>query len=441
MNEPQQGSNKRAWIVCLTASLLFFFTFAQLNFLNSLHHALSQSFHLTAIQYGHLATGYFYTNVLLLFPAGILLDRYPVKRIICVSMFLMTIAALIFAFSTSYWQLFLSRLMVGAIGTFALLSCVRLAASWFQTKMLAYVIGIIVTIGMMGGMFAQYPVTVLVNWLGWREAIFSVSLLGFVFFVLMLVLIKEKPIQAKNEVIENHSSQGDFWTSLKQVAANKENWLGGLIAGLINLPIFIFGTSWSVPYLEQSHGLNAHQAALVTGMIFFGMIIGSPLVGKLSDAIQQRRLPMLCGALLLFALLLMLMFTPHLSFIDLQILFFFIGFLASSQIIAYPFIAESNPQRLIGTAEGLSCVLIMGGGFTVSLFPYLLNWHWSGLVVNHIPIYSHLNYFHALMMLPISMVLAAVATLFIRETNCQPFEMRREQLERGSEQSEKFERI
>ena len=108
---------------------------------------------------------------------------------------------------------------------------------------------------------------------------------------------------------------------------------------------------------------------------------------------------------------------PGLGFSMLMACFFLLGFAISSQVIAYPVVAESNSLELTGSAESLASVLIMSGGFTVSLFSFLLNLHWSGKKVDLVPVYSVANYHFALMALPIGFLLALVLSLLLKETH------------------------
>ena len=46
---------------------------------------------------------------------------------------------------------------------------------------------------MTGGMLAQYPLTKLVTFVGWRQAVLDVGILGFAMLVVMVFWIKERP--------------------------------------------------------------------------------------------------------------------------------------------------------------------------------------------------------------------------------------------------------
>ena len=153
-------------------------------------------------------------------------------------------------------------------------------------------------------------------------------------------------------------------------------------------------------------------------MLFVGTIVGSPVIGWLSDRLRRRQMPMVMGAIIALMLVLILMYAPHLSLEVLLIVFLILGFITSTQIISYPLIAES-PLALTGTAEGLAAVLIMAGGFTQPMFARLMQWHWTHHFVHHIPVFSQSDYQWALAIMPVAFILALVMALLVRETSCR----------------------
>ena len=63
-----EKNSKMAWLNCIVASLFFAFALFQINIFNVLDHDLIQAFHLSSAQFGNLAAGYFYGNVLFFCP-------------------------------------------------------------------------------------------------------------------------------------------------------------------------------------------------------------------------------------------------------------------------------------------------------------------------------------------------------------------------------------
>jgi MFS family permease len=412
------------WVVVFTAALFFFFDFIQMNMFNALDPDLIRAFHVNAIELGHLSANYFYGNVLFLFPAGLILDRVSTRKALLVTMSVLVGCTVGFAFSKTLWQGELFRFITGLAGAFCMLSCVRLASRWFPPQRMALVIGLVVTFAMTGGMLAQKPFTVLTEHYGWRNTLFADAIFGFIMLVAMQFIVKDYPSGDRDKIKAQQHQLHDlgFWLVLKQAASNLQNWLAGMTASLLNLPIFLLGALWGSMYLTQVRGLSRDVSTEITMMIFLGTIIGSPIVGFISDKLRRRKLPMMIGALLSIVFMLMLIYMPRLSVFDLMAIFFIIGFTTSTQIIAYPLIAESNPAMYTATAESLSCMLIMSGGFMQPVFARLMDIGWRPHFVNGIPIYSGTNYDLAMLMMPAAFFLALLATLVLKESYCRPYE-------------------
>lgn len=411
------------WLVCLSASLFFFYEFIQMGMFNSISPDLMRDFGINAAQLGTLSATYFYADVAFLLFAGILLDRFSTRKIILSAMVLAVVSTAVFAVSTSIVIAGAAHFVAGIGNAFCFLSCIKLATRWFPSKQLALVIGVIVTMAMAGGVVAQTPLTLLVQYLGWREAVIVDALLGVVIIGVVWRFVYDEPkVQIHAISQEAPASLQSVWSGTRLAVLNKQNWLGGLYTCLLNLPIFLLGALWGIMYLTQVHNIPRTQASLIATMVFVGTIIGSPVVGWISDKLGKRRLPMIIGAIVSLAIILTIMFVPNLGFSSLLILFLALGLFTSAQIVTYPLIAESNSKNLTGTATGLASILIMGGGAVFQpLFGWLMDLKWNHQLVDGVAVYSHADYLNAMMIFPIAFVIGLIAALFLRETNCQPY--------------------
>jgi MFS family permease len=414
----------RSWAVCLSAALFFFYIFIQMNFFNAIEPALFKKFSMDAAQMAQLLQMYFYGNVLFLFPAGIMLDRFSTRRILLIVMSVSVVATAAFAFSQVLIEADIARFVLGVAGAFGLLAPVRLATRWFPPQRMALVIGVIVTMAMVGGMIAQTPFVLMMQHFGYSKTLFLDLAIGVLAIFFIYVVVKDVPAEDKNEDELQHHQLSDMglMASVVKVLTLPQNWCAGLYASLVNLPIFLFGGFWGVLYLVQMHHLTRYAASVVNGMIFFGMIIGAPLFGAWSDKIKRRKMPMVIGAVACLLVFLAIMLLPHLGVTALAVLFFLLGVVISCQVLSYPVVAESNLLSLTGTAEGVASFLIMSGGFTISLFAYLLNLDWSHKMAGDVPVYSALSYEHGLSLMLVAFVLALVLSFFIRETHCKNYD-------------------
>lgn len=410
-------STAKAWLVCLSASLFFFYEFVQIMMFNSINPSLMRAFHVTATATGQISAAYFIANILFMFPAGMILDRFSTKKIILTAMVTCVIGTVLFSFSQSVAQASICRFITGIGGSFPFLCCLRLASRWFPPRRLALVSGITVTVAMLGGVTGQTPLTFLIDHLGWRHALLVDALVGAVFTAIIFINVSDYPKGMKEAVLKQARSL-NVWRMIGNTLKNKQNWYFGLYTCFLNLPIMILGAIWAGLYLTQVFGLSQTQASLVTSMIFFGTIFGGPTVGLLSDMLGRRLLPMkVCGFISL-VLMFVLIFDTQLSFTELMVLYFLLGFITSSQVISYPAIAESNPHSLAGSALGFASVLIMlGPAIFQPLFGWLLDLHWSHHLIAGVPQYGLSDFRAALMILPFSFIVGTVLCYFARETH------------------------
>lgn len=414
----------QAWVVVFTATLFFFFEFMQINMFNAINPALLVEFKISAARLGQVSAHFFYGNLLFLFPAGMILDRFSTRKVILIAMTISVVSTFIFSLAHTIITAEFCRFVTGMSGAFGFLSSLRLASRWFPPRRLALVIGLIVTFAMVGAMVAQTPFTLLTDYYGWRKVLTIDACAGIIMLLLIAIFVRDFPPNQNADAHKHHHSyMGGFWLAIMQSLKNTQNWFGGIYTSLMNLPIFLLGAMWGGLYLVQAHHLTRAQSSYVTSMIFFGTIIGSPILGWLSDRIARRRMPMIICAIISLINILIIIYLPNLSLLNLMILFLTLGFFTSAQIISYPLIAESNSLELTGTAEGLAATLIIAGGLLQPVFGWLMGLYWNHTVINDLPFYSPTNFLLAMSLIPVGFGISVIVSLLLRETYCRRSEI------------------
>lgn len=411
------------WFVILSAALFCFCTLLTLQMFNSTNIHLIIDSHFTNAQLLYLPNLYIYTTLIFLFPAGILLDRLSTRGVLLTAVALSLIGTLGFAVSTYFWQAALCYFIVGFANAFYFLSCLRLASRWFPAHKLAFVIGIIFAIVMASNLLTQTSFALL--HLPWRTVIFIYT--GFGIFIGLLILLNVQDYPASYAA--QHSKQIaqlkniGYSESLSLTLCNPQNWLAGIYASLLNLPVVILCCMlWGNLYLQQIHHISAEEATNVISITCLGALIGAPIIGAWSDHICLRKFPMIIGAMLSTIAILVFIEFHYLNYESLLVLFFFIGFFTSTQILAYPTIIENNNRINTSTPIGLAALLvILIAVFFQSVFGHLMSHCWTGIILNGMNIYSNQAFQHAMLLLPVGLVLAILCTCFLDETRCQEF--------------------
>ncbi len=413
----------KAWAVVLCSGLFFLFEFIQMNMVNSLTASLMQAFNASASDIGVLSSYYFWSTMVFLFPAGIILDRLSTKKIILCAMTVCIISAFIFSQAHSLGAASFSRFLAGFGSAFCFVSSLRLASRWLPPKHMALATGLVVTLAFIGGTIAQAPFTLVMEAIGWRHTVLLDAGLGIIIFLVILTVVQDYPNRQLQLEEEKSLQQIGFWRSLQRAYLNWQNWLCGIYTNMMNLGVFLLGAIWGGIYLQQAHGFSANHAAVVCGAIFIGTLVGSPVAGWISDAMGQRKLPMQITAVLSLIVLLMILYVPGLGFGAMLTLFFLLGFITSGQVISYPLVSESNPLAL--TAMCISVVsfnAMSGGAIFQPLVGKLLDARWTGQMDNGVRVFSNADYQHAFLVLIGALVLALVVTFFMKESQCERME-------------------
>lgn len=399
-----------AWLVCLSAGLFFFYEFFQLNVFDVINQFLRQDFHIDAERLSWMSSAFIWANVLFLLPAGIIIDRFPIRHVILWALLICIVGTLGFGLTKSFAVATLFHAATGIGNAFCFISCVVLVSRWFLPKHQALVIGTIVTMAFIGGMMAHTPFAYLTEQCGWRNAVLIDGLVGCVIWAWIYIIVREKPVA----ISEN---QAVLWLPTFIAALkNRQNWLAGIYTACLNLPIMVLCALWGASYLQEVHQLDKIRASNVVSLIFIGSIIGCPLIGWLSDSFGHRKPFMLFGVIATGIVMMPLFMAINLSDWELGLIFFALGLFTSAQVISYPLIAESNSLNSTGVATGIASVLIMGGGGVGQvLFGYLMQHH-ATKVVSH---YTISDFQFAMWMFPVALFVAFMVNVLTRETYCK----------------------
>ena len=342
------------YIVCFTAALFFAYELMQLHMLNAIAPMLMRDLQLNAANFGLLGSTYLLADVIFLIPAGIILDKVSTRKVILVAMILCIFGTFGFALAPTFKIACIAHFISGIGNAFCFLSCIILVTQWFQPSKQSFIIGLVITTGMIGGFIAQSPFSALAEMLSWRGALMVDAVIGFLILTLIALFVHDN-----GKVRENNPSFIGFFTGLKKSFLNKQNIACGLYVSFMNMPLMIIGAVYGSLFLTQVHNISLTQSSFVISMICVGTIIGSPIFGHLGDRGNKKRL-MAIGSLFSILTFISIMYVGSLSTFTLITLFLLLGFFTSSQVLGYPLITEYADKEITGTSTSVAAVIIMG---------------------------------------------------------------------------------
>ena len=400
------------WIVCFSASLFFAYELLQLHVMNAISPMLIRDLSLSGAEFGYLSSTYLLADVIFLLPAGILLDRFSVRKVILTALFLCLIGTAGFSRAHSLQFAAICHFLSGIGNAFCFLSCIMLISRWFPKERQAFIVGLMITIGMLGGVVAQLPFSLLAQAFDWRKALLIDALIGVGLFGLIFAFVKDAP----HQISKVKEGGIPFFQGIKRSILNSHNISCGFYTCLMNLPLMIISAVWGTLFLTQVHHLSMTTSSFIVSMICMGTIVGSPIYGWISDRAQRRKMLMVFGGITSIALFSLILYLPNTSEGILTTLFFLLGFFTSSQALGYPAITEHSPKELTGTSMGVAAVIIMGLPALIQpLSGKLLDMSWDGTMVNGAPLYSMADFQLAFLIFPIGFIGALFAIRTIKE--------------------------
>jgi MFS family permease len=218
-------------------------------------------------------------------------------------------------------------------------------------------------------------------------------------------------------------SLGETLRGVPGVIANPRTWPPITTAAGVYATLITFQGLWGVPYLTQVYGLARVDAAGLVLAISIGLLLGSPLVGWLSDRwLGRRRLPM--GV---FASLYAACWIPLVLPDDMKLpvgflgpLFFLLGLTSAGLVLVWACVREVNDPLRVGIAISIgNGPIFLAFALFQSLSGVVLDARWTGLAAAGARLYPPSAYRAVFGVSLAVAVAAALSAWLITETRCR----------------------
>lgn len=399
-------------ILCLSASFLLYKYILQ-NFPSVISSQLMTAFHLQGLGLGMLSGVYFWTYLIVPLFVGVIIDRYGTRWISSAAILSCAIGVYIFAQVSSLPLAVLARALIGVGVSFATITYMKLAATWFPPKRYALLVGLLVSAAMLGAICGQMPFAWLVQSVGWRQALTDIAIAGLVLTMVFMLVVRDAPQEASTLHIKDQHLP---FSEIMQVFKNKQNWLLFLYSGLSFSPIVIFGGLWGNPFLQGAYQIDALHASSFISLIFIGLGVGGPAFALLSTRFKQQRGLMIYTTLASALSMSLVLYCHPLPSWLLSALLFNFGFCLGAFSMVFVIGKNINPLKLAGTAMAMiNASEALLDAITEPLIGKWLDVLGSPTVIDgirHFPVHS---YHWALAILPIYQIVGSALLLWVKE--------------------------
>ncbi|MCP5492652.1 MAG: MFS transporter [Chlamydiales bacterium] len=412
-------SSKRTFTVygCFVwgLSILFFFYEFFLRVLPGTMAAnIINNLDLTVEQFSLIGSGYYITYSLMQIPVGMLLDRFAIRFLVTGACALCAFGTFWFSIAQSSTPAFVARLLIGAGSAFGFVGLMVMTLNWFPKKYFAFLLGWGQLLGAIGPLVAGGPVALVLKAVdgNWRLIFLSVALFGVGLTVLIALFLKGKP--TSDETVIFVDRYAPLSKRLKSLLTRSQIWWIVIFSATVYFSMPLLGAIWGTSYLT-TRGFEKSTAAFILSMIWIGLAVGSPLLGRLSDQVKRRKPFVALCSMIGIITSITLLYIPITNQLALGFLFFLIGFAGSGQNLSFAMIAENAPKSLRATALGLNNTIIMG--FAAIMSPCITAI--MKLFTQGGPL-TEQAFTKGLSIVPICFAIALLVSLFgLRETFCK----------------------
>lgn len=383
---------------------------------------LARAFDTTGAQLGLLHSAFFYIYAPMQVFAGILADRLGTRRVTTIGSGVMGLGVVWFAVSTTYIEGFLARVLIGLGGSVIYIATLRYCANWYQSDEFATVTGLTISAAAVGGLLAATPLAILVAAVGWRDALLSIGVVGFVFTGGVFALVRDTPETAGLSRIEGtpkaaKQTLSEVLDGVRAVFAERATWIMGVMLFFATGMNFTVMGLWGVPYIVHAYDVSVQTASVYTLVGNAGLIVGSPVLGWLSDQLERRTGIILIAAVVyLFAYAsIAALGTPPLWYVG--AMFFLVMFLLGGFTLSYTVIKERHATERSGTATGtINGMSFLGAGILPGVLGWVLDVFWTGETVAGSRVYTLFGYRVAFGIAAASALVALVCAALLHRT-------------------------
>lgn len=305
---------------------------------------LQSDLHLTYSQLGLLSSIFFYSYIVMQIPSGILLDKFGCRQIFIYSTLATACACLGASYSNSFYALLFWRFCMGISCAPAICMALTIGATQFRPSMFAFMAGLTESLAMIGGLLGEEALGFAThNHISWRSSFVIFAILHFLVFILGYMLLAKRTV-ANGQSKPFHSL--NIFEQLLPHLKNKQIILNGLYSACTFAVVIVFAGLLGIPFLKIQYQLSEAQAVNGCSLLFLGLAIGMPVIGKLDQQqINRKKLMISCG--LMAAILFLAIIFPIiiLSPLQLYIGLFFIGFWLSSYVLPFVIVKEQVPAE------------------------------------------------------------------------------------------------
>ncbi len=387
--------------------------------------AISKSLSLTVSQVGLIGSIYTWAFAVAQFGSGSILDKLGARWVLPIAAIMTTIGAFLMANATGASMLVASQIFMALGGAFGFVGAGFVGGQWFAPFKYGFMFSLVQFVASLAAIAGQKTIGVLLATNTWDKVINGMAFVSLGLTVLMFIALRD-PVKTGQEKVQwegLHSFFDELFKSLGEVMSIRHTWINALIGGATFGSMLALGVVWGPRFLIAG-GMEEGAAFGVSSMMWLGLAVGAPIFSKFSDMVKKRKMPMALGCAIQLVAIVIILMRPGMSSGEASGWFLLWGFMAGASMLNFPIGAELVSSSLVGTSAAVvNAIQFIVGGMMMAIPGRVLSG--SGMIarfrettIDHeIALTGTVqDYQWALVILPITLGLALILFLFLKET-------------------------
>lgn len=367
---------------------------------------IQDSLGLSIAQIGLVGAIYTWAFAIVQFISGPLLDRFGLRKTLPMAVLMVALGAFLYSNAHTVTALYAAQIVIAFGSAFGFVGAGFAGGKWFSAAKYGLMFGLVQSFASLGSAFGEPATSYLSDKYDWRSVLFGFCIFGIILFVCFLIFIRDpktssKPVRSKASLFTQ------IVVNLANCLRKKDVLLSSLIAGVSFGIMLSVGVLWG-PRIFEAYGFTKNSGVLGTGLLWLGLACGAPIFNIWSDRLKKRKMPIILGLIAQFVVLIFIIYSPISSEPLLLGLMFLLGFTAGVHMLGFTVAGEVVSGALIGTSAAIvnACCFIFGG---------VAN-SWPAHLLPSTGTLSISNYHSALILMPIALVVALLASLALKES-------------------------
>ncbi len=358
------------WVVFVVLCLAYFFVFFHRLSMSVVAEDVAKEFGTKGTQLGILGSIYFYCYAMMQFPAGLLSDSWGPRKTVAIFLPLSAAGSILFGLSPTLGWGIVARFFIGLGVSTVFIATMKILSQWFRHGEFAMMAGAFNAVGGLGVLAGTGLLGWLTSQFGWRISFEIIGGITVGIFVLAWIVVRDNPqsrgwpsiIALDHADPTKHAEAIPLRTAVMTVLRCRHFWPVGLWFFCTCGIFYAFGGLWGGPYLMHCYGMTRTQAGGILSFFAWGMILGSPVLGWISEKVHSRKKTLMVSSAALAGLFVFLnLHVADLSRGALAAWFFAFGVFGTAiMAVGFTTTKELFDVRMAGTSVGM-----------LNLFPFL----------------------------------------------------------------------